>query len=125
MVSTLLCFFLSMVKYSRAASLIFLLMKFLKEFFDMISVINKVQEKVEEFNCGECETTFKSTNELDNHVQRDHTKGADDLFQKLKNKITPNEPKEEFQCSKCGFNAETVSNFMKHICSKEMKTIIR
>ena len=89
------------------------------------SVINKAQEKVLEFNCGECKTTFISTNKLDNHVQRDHTKGADNLFQKLKNKIIPNEPKEEFKCGKCGFNAETVSNFMNHICSKEMKIIMR
>ena len=90
-----------------------------------VSAINKVQEKILEFNCGECETIFKSTNELDHHVQRDHTKGANNLFQKFKNKIIPNEPKEEFKCGKCGFNAETVSNFMEHICSKEMKTIIR
>ena len=90
-----------------------------------VSVINKAQEKVLEFNCGECKTTFKSTNEYDNHVQRHHPKGADNLFQKLKNKIIPNEPTEEFKCEKCGFNAETVSNFMNHICSKEMKTIIR
>ena len=89
------------------------------------SVSNKAQEKILEFNCGKCKTTFKSINEHDNHVQRDHPKGADNLFQKLKNKIIPNESKEEFKCGKCGFNAETFSNFMNHICSKEMKTIIR
>ena len=90
-----------------------------------VSLNNKVKEKLLEFNCDECKTTFKSKNELDNHVQRDHTKGANNLFQKLKNKIMPNKPNEKFKCGKCGFNADRVSNFMKYICSKKMTTIIR
>ena len=38
-----------------------------------VSLNNKVKEKLLEFNCDECKTTFKSKNELDNHVQRYHT----------------------------------------------------
>ena len=81
-----------------------------------------------EIICGECKMFFNSKRELHKHVQIDHDKGtgrrADNLFQKLKKIIIPNEPNEEFMCRKCSFDADTVSNFMKNMCSKEMTTIV-
>ena len=91
-----------------------------------VPVTEKVQDKCIQFNCGECKITFKSKNELDNHAHKDHNTGAErreyNLFQRLKNKIVPIEPNEEFKCGKCNFNADTVSSFLKHMCSKEMTT---
>ena len=96
---------------------------------NVFPVIEKVQDKCIQFNCGECKITFKSKNELDNHAHKDHNTGAErreeNLFQRLKNKIVPIEPNEEFKCGKCNFNADTVSSFLKHMCSKEMTTISR
>ena len=47
---------------------------------------------------------LKSKNELDNHAHKDHNTGAErreeNLFQRLKNKIVPIEPNEEFKCGK-------------------------
>ena len=94
-----------------------------------VPVIEKVKDKCIQFNCGECKIMFKSKNELDNHAHKDHNTGAEkreeNLFQRLKNKIVPIKPNEEFKCGKCNFNANTVSSFLKHMCSKEMTTISR
>ena len=94
-----------------------------------VPVIENVQDKCIQFNCGECKIMLKSKNELDNHAHKDHNTGAErreeNLFQRLKNKIVPIEPNEEFKCGKCNFNADTVSSFLKHMCSKEMTTINR
>ena len=99
---------------------------------DRKSVPNNIQDKLIEFNCSECDLTFNLKSSLNSHVQIKHEKQGteassekreDTLFQKLRSKILPAEPDEEFKCGKCGFNARTVSNFMNHICAREMTMV--
>ena len=96
---------------------------------DRKSVINNIQDILIKFNCCECGWTFNMKSVFKSHAQIKHDKHGTEassekreatLFVKLRSKILPAEPEDEFKCGKCGFNAGTVSNFMNHICASEM-----
>ena len=66
-----------------------------------VPVTEKVQDKCIHFNCGEYKITLESRNEHENQALKDHCTGAEEnLFQRLKNKIVPIEPNEDFKCVK-------------------------
>ena len=106
--------------------------KSIKTTVDWKSVPNNLQDKLIEFNCSECDLTFNLKSAFKGHSKVKHDKhrteassenSEDTLFQKLRSKIVPAEPDDEFKLGKCGFNAGTVSNFMNHICAREMTIV--
>ena len=99
---------------------------------DRKSVPNNLQDKLFEFNCSECDWTFNLKSAFRSHAQIKHDKHGTEassekrentLFQKLGSKILPAETWDKFKCGKCGFNAGTESNFMNHICAKEITIV--